>query len=120
MTKESILKYLEEVFGIKSESELNAAMASAEKLNVGIMTKGAKNDKSNRLHIKNAEWHLIYKYDGSPIGWYARNVKTNDDVYLGSGASPSIVLETLTVKNEEFWNSLLCPEAEEIAEEGSE
>ena len=75
---------------------------------------------NNRLHIKNAEWHLIYKYDGSPIGWYARNVKTNDDVYLGSGASPSIVLETLTVKNEEFWNSLLCPEAEEIAEEGSE
>ena len=42
MTKESIMKYLEEVFGIKSESELNAAMASAEKLNVGIMTKGAK------------------------------------------------------------------------------
>ena len=48
MTKESILKYLEEVFGIKSESELNAAMASAEKWNVGIMTKGAKNDKSTR------------------------------------------------------------------------
>ena len=32
MTKESIMKYLEEVFGIKSESELNAAVASAEKL----------------------------------------------------------------------------------------
>lgn len=48
MTKESIMKYLEEVFGIKSESELNAAVASAEKLNVGIMTKGAKNDKSTR------------------------------------------------------------------------
>ena len=81
---------------------------------------GEAYSENNRLHIKNAEWHLIYKYDGSPIGWYARNVKTNDDVYLGSGASPSIVLETLTVKNEELWNSLLCPEAEEIAEEGSE
>ncbi len=81
---------------------------------------GEAYSENNRLHIKNSEWHLIYKYDGSPVGWYARNVKTNDDVYLGSGASPSIVLETLTVKNEEFWNSLLCPEAEEIEEEGSE
>lgn len=44
MTKEDIMKYLEENFGIKSESELNAAIASAEKLNVGIMTKGAKTD----------------------------------------------------------------------------
>ena len=81
---------------------------------------GEAYSENNRLHIKNSEWHLIYKYDGSPVGWYARNVKTNDDVYLGSGASPSIVLETLTVKNEEFWNSLLCPEAEETTEVGSE
>lgn len=81
---------------------------------------GEAYSENNRLHIKNVEWHLIYKYDGSPVGWYARNVKTNDDVYLGSGASPSIVLETLTVKNEEFWNSLLCPEVEETVEEGSE
>lgn len=81
---------------------------------------GEAYSENNRLHIKNSEWHLIYKYDGSPVGWYARNVKTNDDVYLGSGASPSIVLETLTVKNEEFWNSLLCPEAEETEEVGSE
>ena len=81
---------------------------------------GEAYSENNRLQIKNAEWHLIYKYDGSPVGWYARNVKTNADVYLGSGASPSIVLETLTVKNEEFWNSLLCPEAEETTEVGSE
>lgn len=81
---------------------------------------GEAYSENNRLHIKNSEWHLIYKYDGSPVGWYARNVKTNDDVYLGSGASPSIVLETLTVKNEEFWNSLLCPEAEETEEVESE
>ena len=65
--------------------------------------------ENNRLHIKNADWHLIYKYDGSPIVWYARNIKTNDDVYLGDGASPSIVLETLDVKAENFWNSILRP-----------
>ncbi len=44
MTKADIMKYLEEHFGIRSESELNAAIATAEKLNVGIMTKGAKTD----------------------------------------------------------------------------
>lgn len=44
MTKEGIMKYLEEIFGIKTESELNAAMAAAKRLNVGIMTKGAKKD----------------------------------------------------------------------------
>lgn len=44
MTKAEIMKYLEENFGIKSVSELNAAIATAERLNVGIMTKGAKAD----------------------------------------------------------------------------
>lgn len=44
MTKDSIMQYLKEFFGIKSESELNKAMATAEKLNIGIMTKGAKKD----------------------------------------------------------------------------
>ena len=44
MTKEDIMKYLEENFGIRSEGELNAAIASAEKLHVGIMTKGVKTD----------------------------------------------------------------------------
>ena len=39
MTKDSIMQYLKEFFGIKSESELNKAMATAEKL-----TKGAKKD----------------------------------------------------------------------------
>ena len=44
MTKDSIMQYLKEFVGIKSESELNKAMATAEKLNIGIMTKGAKKD----------------------------------------------------------------------------
>lgn len=44
MTKDSIMQYLKEFFGIKSESELNKAMATAERLNIGIMTKGVKKD----------------------------------------------------------------------------
>lgn len=44
MTKEDIMKYLEDVFGIKTESELIAAMATADMLNIGIMTKGVKTD----------------------------------------------------------------------------
>lgn len=49
MTKEDIMKYLEEVFGIKTERDLIAAMATAEMMNVGIMTKGVvADDKPTR------------------------------------------------------------------------
>lgn len=70
--------------------------------------------EDNNLHIKNATWHLIYKFDGLPTGWYARNVKTNNDVYLGSGACPSIDLEDLDVKDEEYFDSIFKMDKVEI------
>lgn len=47
MTKDGILKYLKENFGIKSERELYEAIATAKRLNVGIMTKGTRTNDSN-------------------------------------------------------------------------
>ena len=59
--------------------------------------------ENNRLHVKCNDRHFLYKFDGSPIGWYARNLKTCDDIYLGVGASPTANLETLSIKDEEYW-----------------
>lgn len=86
-------------------------VANPHKIENGKQIATARNGeaytKSNCLYIKSTTWHLIYKYNGSPVGWYARNVKTNVDVYLGNGASPSIVLERLVVQDESAWNALL-------------
>lgn len=62
--------------------------------------------ENKRLHIKNNICHYVYKFDGSPIGWYRRNLKTSDDIYLGVGASPTIEFENLEVKNQELWEKI--------------
>jgi len=36
--KDEIMRLLEDLFGIKSEKELNIALRDAEKLNIGVMT----------------------------------------------------------------------------------
>ncbi len=65
--------------------------------------------ENSRLHVKTNTRHLVYKFDGTPKGWYARNLKTNDDIYLGD-VSPTIELENLQIKNTIVWNSLLFTE----------
>ena len=62
--------------------------------------------ENKRLHIENNTCHYVYKFDGSPVGWYRRNLKTSDDIYLGVGASPTIELENLEVKNQELWEKI--------------
>lgn len=62
--------------------------------------------ENNRLHIKDNRNHYIYKFDGSPIGWYMRNPKTLDDIYLGAGASPTAELESINIMDEEYWKSI--------------
>jgi len=73
--------------------------------------------ENNRLHIKTNNMHYVYKFDGSPVGWYARNPKTLDDIYLGISASPTAELETISIQDEIYWESLLYvePTEEEIA-----
>lgn len=63
--------------------------------------------ENKRLHIKNNTCHYVYKFDGSPIGWYRRNLKTSDDIYLGVGASPTIELKNLIVKIQKIWNNIV-------------
>lgn len=87
--------------------ENNADMLVATALNGEVYT------ENKRLHIKNNKQHYIYKFDGTPAGWYARNLKTSDDIYLGVGASPSIILENLKIKNNACWLGIIKPEVDE-------
>lgn len=63
--------------------------------------------ENSRLHVKGNKMHFIYKPDGAPVGWYARNVKTLDDIFLGVGASPTITLENINIVNNDVWTGLL-------------
>ena len=80
---------------------------------VATALNGVVYSENNRIHIKTNTRHYIYKPDGSPSGWYARNIKTNDDIYLGVGACPTVELENLEVKNTEAWGKTKAPEIEE-------
>lgn len=62
--------------------------------------------ENSRLHIKGNTAHYVYKPEGSPVGWYARNIKTCDDIYLGVGASPTIELENVEVVNTAMWEAI--------------
>ena len=87
--------------------ENNADLLVATALNGEVYT------ENKRLHIKNNNCHYVYKFDGSPVGCYARNTKTNDDIFLGVGASPSIVFENLKIKNNACWLGVIKPEKDE-------
>lgn len=62
--------------------------------------------ENSRLHVKGNTAHYVYKPDGSPVGWYARNIKTCDDIYLGVGASPTIELENVVIQNMSVWSAI--------------
>ena len=62
---------------------------------------------NNRLHIQCNDRHFVYKFGGSPKGWYRRNMKTSDDFYLGVGASPSAELETINIKDSIYWSMII-------------
>lgn len=68
--------------------------------------------ENERIHIKGNAAHYVFKPDGSPAGWYARNIKTCDDIFLGAGASPTISLENLKICNNDMWNAVRLEEEE--------
>ena len=78
---------------------------------------GVAYTENSRLHVKGNKAHYVYKPDGSPAGWYARNIKTCDDIYLGVGASPTIELENIVIKNTSVWSAIKQEEPEETEEE---
>lgn len=73
--------------------------------------------ENNRVHVKSNTRHFVYKYDGSPVGWYMRNIKTGDDIYLGKTASPTIELESVEIKNTDVWAVIEQPETDEEGDE---
>lgn len=85
--------------------------ASGDKIIATALT-GVVYIENNRLHVKCNDRHFLYKFDGTPIGWYARNLKTSDDIYLGKGASPTAELETLEIKDEEYWAKIIIENVE--------
>lgn len=74
--------------------------------------------ENSRLHVKGNKMHFIYKPEGSPVGWYARNIKTCDDIFLGAGASPTIDFENVEVENEKMWAAI--KQEDTVAEEPKE
>ncbi len=66
--------------------------------------------ENNRLHVKTNSRHYVYKFDGNPAGWYTRNIKTSDDFYIGAGASPTVSLESLQIKDPDAWSAILQPD----------
>lgn len=74
---------------------------------IGSALNGVVYTENSRLHVKSNTAHYVYKPDGTPAGWYARNIKTCDDIYLGVGASPTIELENINIVNNDIWTGLL-------------
>lgn len=79
---------------------------SSEDVLIATALDGVVYTENSRLHIKGNTAHYVYKPDGSPVGWYARNIKTCDDIYLGIGASPTIELENIEIKNASVWSAI--------------
>ena len=73
--------------------------------------------ENGRIHVKGNAAHYVYKPDGSPVGWYARNIKTCDDIYLGVGACPTIKLENIVIQNTSVWSAIKQEEPAEALEE---
>ncbi len=84
---------------------------------VASATNGVVYVENNRLHISTSTWHLVYKWDGTPIGWYVRNLKTNDDIYLGDNAAPCAELETISIIDEESWQKIVMLRSSEEEKE---
>lgn len=73
---------------------------------------------NNELHIC-GNYHLVYKFSGENVGWYMKNPADNIDRYLGEGASPSVLIDGIDIKDEDYFESLkyVQTEAKEQTEE---
>lgn len=69
---------------------------------------------NKELHIANSDSQFIYKFEGENIGWYMRNQYTRTDYYLGFGASPTIMLENIDVKDIVYWESITYTHEQDV------
>ena len=92
------------------------AHSEAEKL-IYVASNGQGYIANNELHIC-GNYHLIYKFTGENVGWDMKNPQDNIDRYLGLGASPSVLIGDIDVKDEEYFETIkyVQPEKEDREE----
>lgn len=61
--------------------------------------------ENKELHIC-GNYHYVYKFDGNPVGWYMKNPDDGIDRYLGEGASPSVVVDNISVSDAAYFASI--------------
>lgn len=71
--------------------------SEAEKL-IYVAANGQGYIANKELHIC-GNYHLIYKFSGDNVGWYMKNPQDNIDRYLGLGASPSVLIGDIDIKD---------------------
>lgn len=96
------------IYKFKSKTDLSAAESGL----IATALNGVVYVENSRLHVKGNKMHLIYKPDGSPAGWYARNLKTLDEIFLGAGAVPTMELENVNAENAAVWEEIALKEEE--------
>lgn len=94
----------------------NISAPTEEKL-IYVAQNGQGYFANNNLHIASDNSHFIYKFNAENIGWYMRNQYTSTDHFLGLGASPTIILQNIDVKDTEYWKSITYVPEQETQEE---
>lgn len=94
-----------------SFSESPVAHSEGEKV-IFTASNGQGYVKNDELHIC-GNYHLVYKFAGEPIGWYMKNPEDNIDRYLGIGASPSVLIDDIEVKDAEYFEAIKYAAPEE-------
>lgn len=97
-----------EQFNFKPQPD---AHSETEKL-IFVAANGQGYVANNELHLCGS-YHYVYKFAGEPAGWYMRNPSDNIDRYLGEGASPSLQIVDIDVKDAEYFESIKYVQSDE-------
>lgn len=73
--------------------------------------------QNGELHITQSSFHFVYKFNEISKGWYMKNNKTQQDVFLGYGASPSTEYEIVNIKDQTAWDKIILPVDNSFVEE---
>lgn len=85
----------------------NAEIESHTDGQIFTTSNGAGYIKNNELHITQSKYHFIYKFNGTPVGWYMRNESTGSDIFLGQGACPTAEYGDIEYTDEEYFASII-------------
>ena len=74
--------------------------------------KGKGTFENNSFSISDGIKHFIYKFDQTLKGWYRKNEITGDEVYIGEGAYPVLILENVSIFNQDYFDKIAVLEEE--------